>query len=155
MSRTIRHSVNSSCPVEHAFAVYVDWNRWRNRGVFGQLRWAAGEPWTVGSRMEIELTYPQPTRVQEVVVAFKANEHVGLISHALGITVEHNVYFEHAAGGSKITVNIHIAGPTAFVAGFAVHPILESITYKQFEDLKEECGRTGGGQTATQAKGAS
>jgi len=153
MSRTIRHSVVSTCSPEHAFEVYIDWQRWRHRSVFGEMGWAAGDPWTIGSRMEIELTYPQPTRVQEVVVAFRANQPVGLISHALGVTIEHNVYFEPLDGGSKITVQIQIAGPVAFVAGFAVQPIIESITLKQFEDLKTECDRSWQQLADAKAKG--
>src|SRR5262249_33128043 len=134
MSRTFRHIFHCACSVEHAFGVYTDSARWRRRSIFGDLRWVQGEPWKVGSRMEVELTYPQPTVVQEVVTGCKPPSHAGLISHALGVTIHHNVYFEPDGDGCRVTVVIDIAGPVSFVAGFAVRPMIESITIKQFED---------------------
>jgi hypothetical protein len=146
----VEHSVIVSCTPDVAFRLYTDHSVWRNRSVFDDLRWIEGEPWKQGSRMEVYLNYPVRFAVNEVVVRYKPNEQVSLISHGMGITVEHNMYFEKQwEGGTRIRADIFVAGSVATVLGFAVIPAIEAITRRQMEDLQRECeveveGRSGG-----------
>jgi hypothetical protein len=34
-----------NCPLETVFAIYIDTDRWRNRNLFGDIRWVHGKPW--------------------------------------------------------------------------------------------------------------
>jgi hypothetical protein len=138
--RRIEHSVVIQCGPEKAFRLYTDYASWRHQGIFGDLRWVSGQPWQEGSRMAVEVTQPFKFTVTEVVVRHTPNEHVGFISHSMGVTIEHNVYFSSAPpGGTEIRVEIDVAGPIAFIFGFAVEPTLESITKSQFAALKQRC----------------
>jgi hypothetical protein len=42
-----------NCPVETVFAVYIGIDRWRDRGIFGDIHWAHGTPWEEGSRLSL------------------------------------------------------------------------------------------------------
>jgi hypothetical protein len=139
--RRIEHSVVVTCGIEAAFHLYTDYNFWRHRSVFGDLRWVDGEPWKQGSRMQVEIKGPFWFTANEVVVRHSPFEHVGFISHGMGVTIEHNVYFsrEPGGGGTLIRVEIQVGGPTAFVLGFAVAPTLEAISREQFAAFKQEC----------------
>ena len=44
------------CPLELVFEIYIDIDRWRNRSIFGEIRWVKGSPWQEGSRLTIEKT---------------------------------------------------------------------------------------------------
>lgn len=46
------------CPLELAFEIYIDIDRWRNRSIFGEIRWVKGSPWQEGSRLTIETRLP-------------------------------------------------------------------------------------------------
>lgn len=72
-------------PLELTFSIYTDMERWRNRRVFGDIRWANGAPWEEGSRLEVETRSPFPSKVDQVVQDFSANERVGYLSHVFGI----------------------------------------------------------------------
>jgi hypothetical protein len=143
VSRHVEHSVVVSCTPDVAFRLYTDHSVWRHHGVFNDLHWIEGEPWKKGSRMEVYLNYPVRFAVTEVVVRYKPYEQVSLISHGMGITVDHNMYFEKLwEGGTRIRVDIFVAGTVATVLGFAVVPAIEAITRRQMDDLQKECEAT-------------
>src|SRR5213083_175559 len=98
-------------PLETVFPIYTDIERWCNRNVFGEIRWAKGEPWTAGSRLQIEIRTPIRTNVDQVVQHFTPNDSVSYISHVLGITCETRVVFVRVSGGKTlINVSMHLLG---------------------------------------------
>src|SRR5690348_10789031 len=81
------------CPLETAFAIYMDTDRWCNRNLFGDIRWVQGKPWEVGSRLRIETRSPIRSTVDQVLQRFERNGSVCYISHVLGMTCETRVTF--------------------------------------------------------------
>ena len=56
-----------NCPLDAVFSIYTDVDRWRNRNVFGEIRWVRGKPWEEGSRLRIETLKPIRANVDQVV----------------------------------------------------------------------------------------
>jgi hypothetical protein len=60
------------CPLAVVFAIYADIERWKNRSIFGDIRWVKGSPWQEGSRLSIETRVPFRSTVDQVVQHFTA-----------------------------------------------------------------------------------
>jgi|SRR5579864_257494 len=132
--------VGVRCPLAIVFAIYVDTDRWKNRSIFGDIRWVKGSPWQEGSRLTIETRVPFRSKVDQVVQHFTANESVSYLSHVLGITTEAWVTFHRdAAGETIIRVRMQIVGKVSRALGFAIEPVILKTTKRFFEDLCREC----------------
>jgi hypothetical protein len=128
------------CPIETVFAIYTDIDRWRNRNVFGDIRWAQGKPWTEGSRLQIETRFPLRATVDQVVQHFTPNESVSYLSHVLGITCETRVFFTRVPHEkTAINVGMHLVGSVSRSLGFAIEPVITRATKGFFEELRKEC----------------
>ncbi len=128
------------CPLELVFETYIDIDRWRNRSIFGEIRWVKGSPWEEGSRLTIETRVPFRSMVDQVVQHFTANESVSYLSHVLGITSEtHVVFVRVSAGETLIRVSMYLVGKVSRALGFAIEPVILKSTRRFFEDLCREC----------------
>ena len=129
-----------NCPLEIVFSIYVDTDRWRNRNLFGDIRWVQGKPWEEGSRLRIETRVPIRTSVDQVVQHFTPNESVSYLSHVLGITCETRVIFTVvSARQTAINVVMQLVGTTSRTLGFALEPAITKATKGFFEELRREC----------------
>jgi hypothetical protein len=129
-----------NCPLETVFAIYIDTDRWRNRNLFGDIRWVHGKPWEEGSRLRIETRVPIRSEVDQVVLHFRANDSVSYLSHVVGMTCETRVTFTAvSAGETAINVSMQLVGTTSRPLGFAVAPAITKATKGFFEDLRKEC----------------
>lgn len=128
------------CPLELAFEVYTDIERWRNRNVFGDIRWMKGNPWEEGSRLKIETTSPLRTSIDQVVQQFVTNQKVSYLSHVLGITCETRVSFIRISQQqTAIYVAMALVGRVSRSLGFALEPIIVRATKGFFEELRIDC----------------
>ena len=138
--QSFEFEVSVRCPLAIVFAIYADIERWRNRSIFGDIRWVKGSPWHEGSRISIETRVPFPSTVDQVVQHFAANESVSYLSHVLGLTTETWVTFRpDAAGETIIHVRMQIVGKVSRAFGFAIEPVILKTTKRFFEDLCQEC----------------
>ncbi|MGC1452194.1 MAG: hypothetical protein WA830_19355 [Candidatus Sulfotelmatobacter sp.] len=129
-----------NCPLETVFAIYIDTDRWRNRNLFGDIRWVQGKPWEEGSRLRIETRVPIRSDVDQVVQHFRANDSVSYLSHVLGMTCETRVTFTTvSARETAINVSMQLVGTTSRSLGFALAPAITKATKGFFEDLRKEC----------------
>ena len=128
------------CPLETVFAIYVDTERWRNRNLFGEIRWVQGKPWEEGSRLRIETRTPIKTTIDQVVQHFRANESVSYLSHVLGITCETRVTFTSISRGqTALNVMMQLVGTASRALDFALAPAITKATKGFFEELRNEC----------------
>lgn len=88
----IEYSVTSPATPEELCAAFCDLSRLLGRGIYTEAAWTEGPPWKVGSRLRYVLTKPATT-VSAVVTAFEPASKIGLLNHALGITVQQQVTF--------------------------------------------------------------
>jgi hypothetical protein len=128
------------CPLAAVFAIYVDTDRWRNRSLFGDIRWVQGKPWEVGSRMRVETRSPIRSTVDQVLQNFVPCESVCYLSHVLGMTCETRVTFTPvSAQQTAIHVGMQLVGKASRVLGFALEPAIARATKGFFEELRKEC----------------
>ena len=129
-----------NCPLDTVFSIYVDVDRWRNRNVFGEIRWMHGTPWEEGSRLRIETLKPIRANVDQVVQHFAPKESVSYLSHVFGITCETRVIFTRVTvGQTAINVVMNLVGTPSRTLGFALAPAITKATKGFFEELRKEC----------------
>ena len=129
-----------NCPLDAVFSIYTDVDRWRNRNVFGDIRWVRGKPWEEGSRLRIETLEPIRAHVDQVVQHFTPKESVSYLSHVFGMTCETRVIFTPVADGrTAINVVMKLVGTPSRTLGFALAPAITKATKGFFEELRREC----------------
>lgn len=127
-------------PLELAFSIYTDIERWRNRSVFGDIHWVQGAPWEEGSRLEVETRSPFPSKVDQVVQHFSANESVGYLSHVFGITTEtHVMLVRISAMETLMRIRMQLLGKVSRALGSAIEPMILKATKQFFRDFCWEC----------------
>jgi hypothetical protein len=132
-----------NCPLETVFSIYVDTERWRNRNLFGEIRWVQGNPWEEGSRLRIETRTPIRSTVDQVVQHFTPNESVSYLSHVIGITCETRVTFAPISDRqTAVNVVMQLVGTPSRTLGFALAPAITKATRGFFEELRKECEAT-------------
>jgi len=129
-----------NCPLETVFSIYKDIDRWRNRSVFGDIRWVQGNPWEEGSRLYIETRIPLRSTVDQVIQQFTPNTSVSYLSHVYGITCETRVTFKAlSAERTGIAVGMRMIGIVSRSFGFAIEPVIAKTTRSFFEEFRIEC----------------
>jgi hypothetical protein len=114
-----------NCPLETVFSMDSDVDRWRNRNLFGDIRWVQGKPWEEGSRLRIETRIPIRRTIDQVVRHYTPNQSVSYISHVFGMTCERRVIFTPvSAHQTAINIVMHLVGTTSRSLGFALAPAI-------------------------------
>jgi hypothetical protein len=127
-------------PLDTVFSIYVDVDRWRNRDLFGEIRWVQGKPWEEGSRLRIETLKPIRANVDQVVQHFAPKESVSYLSHVFGITCETRVIFTPLSPDqTAIHVVMNLVGTPSRALGFALAPAITKATRGFFEAVRKEC----------------
>lgn len=124
-----------------AWRLFSDWRRWRRYSDFyGGIRWLAGDPWCVGSRLQIELIEPVRTTVDHVITYCAPPDCVAWIDHALGNTMEQWVVFESLGDGStRIRTWAEMVGPTAEIEGRPVGEIINGFIELWYSRFCADC----------------
>ncbi len=129
-----------NCPLDVVFSIYTDVDRWRNRNVFGEIRWVRGKPWEEGSRLRIETLKPIHANIDQVVQHFAAKESVSYLSHVFGMTCETRVSFTPVADDrTAINVVMNLVGTPSRTLGFALAPAITKATKGFFEEMRKDC----------------
>jgi Polyketide cyclase / dehydrase and lipid transport len=137
---TLELNVVVSCPVETVFAVYTDIERWRDRGIFGNISWRKGRPWEEGSILKVTTRVLVPTTFDQVLVHFERNRYVAFVSNLYGVSCETRVEFTPLTDATTaVHVTLVVGGTALRHLGFALEPVMEKATREFFEDLKQEC----------------
>lgn len=123
-----------------AWKIFSDWRHWsRFSDFYGHIRWLSGEPWTVGSRLQIELVRPVRTTVDHVITVCSPPECVAWIDHFKGYTMEQWVLFEALAqGGTRVRTWAELVGPT-ITEGVPVREIIKSFIELWYSRFCSEC----------------
>lgn len=140
--RSFEFQVVIHAPLEKVFSVYTDTDRWQNRNIFGEIRWVQGEPWTLGSRLSIEVLRPIRAVVDQVLTQFELNRRVAYISHVYGITCQTQVSFVPGPAGTVVNVSMQLVGVLSKALGFAIEPVIEKSTRDFFDELRRVCEAT-------------
>ena len=121
------------------FSQCDQWNCYLN--AYGEIRWI-GEPWTPGSRLQIELTYPVKATQDRVITVCNPPRCVGWINHVLGYTMEQWVLFDpHSGGGTRISTWVEFTGAALNVDGQDLETTVREFVETWYTNFAAECDR--------------
>ncbi|HUN88395.1 MAG TPA: SRPBCC family protein [Terriglobales bacterium] len=126
-----------------AWEIFSDWRRWHTfSNVYGRLEWTKGQPWTVGSRLSIEVLRPVQTTIDHVITHCDPAERVGWIDHAMGVTVEQWVSFEpRNESGTIVRATGEIVGSEPQLARTSLLEFFQDFTRQWYEAYREVCNQ--------------
>lgn len=141
MAHRFEYSIVTRCDRNTAWDFFTDIRRWNScADSYGDIRWMEGEPWEVGSRLEIELTNPGPFTVKQVIIGIVSREKVGWINHAMGIAIEQWVLFEDdASGGTKISTWLDYTGFRSVLFGRPVENLIRDFMTTWYNGFRQRC----------------
>ncbi|HVZ19218.1 MAG TPA: SRPBCC family protein [Terriglobales bacterium] len=143
MIRSFSYEVMVTASPKLAWEIYSNWRRWHTfSNVYGRIEWV-GEPWTVGSRMSIEIVHPISITVDHVITHCEPAESVGSIDHALGVAIDQWVVFEPRNGsGTVVRVTGEIVGANlVFPNGVPLEKFFPDFLRQWFEAYREVCNQ--------------
>ena len=143
VARRFSYEVTVNARPKLAWEVFSDWRRWHTfSNVYGRLEWIKGQPWTVGSRLSIEVLRPVHTIIDHVITHCEPAERVGWLDHALGITIEQWVSFEAKNGsGTLVRVTGDIVGSELDLNGISLQQFFQDFTRDWYEAYREVCNQ--------------
>jgi hypothetical protein len=123
-----------------AWRIFSDISRWhRFSDAYRNIEWQ-GEPWTPGSRLQIDLVKPVVARQDRVINICTPPRCVAWINHVLGFTMEQWVLFDPAAGcGTRVSTWIEITGADFDTCD--IQKLVASLIEEWFVNFCAECDR--------------
>lgn len=124
-----------------AWDLYLEWEKWRNYvNIYGDMRWAQGEPWKLGSEMEIEVLHPVEIVIRHSIVLFQPKREIAWVDRGSGVTISQWVNFEdRPAGGTQIYTEGDISPAGASAGGKSVDRLVRVFTEMWYENFRAEC----------------
>ena len=95
MNGKFKYEVVTRASSKLAWEVFSNWRRWHSfSNIYGSLTWKQGTPWSVGSRLLIEIVQPVHAFIDHVITFCEPEKRVGWIDNAFGVAIEQWVSFE-------------------------------------------------------------
>lgn len=144
VSRKFSYEVLVKASPKLAWEIFSNWRRWHTfANVYGRLEWVKGEPWTVGSRLSIEILQPVHVIIDHVITHCDPAEKVGWIDHAMGVAIDQWVAFEPKNGsGTLVRVSGEIVGSElTFPNGTTLETYVNEFTRSWYEAYAEVCNQ--------------
>jgi hypothetical protein len=135
------YKVRTKASLATAWQVYSNWNLWRNfANIYGELNWAEGKPWEVGSKMEIEILQPAKVIVNRLIICCEPSRELGWIDRALGMTLGQWVEFEAQSAGVTLVHTWGELAPSGLMyAGRTAEQLLAEFTETWHENYRRAC----------------
>ncbi len=124
--------------------MFSNWKRWHTfSNVYGTIEWVQGEPWQVGSRMNIEILQPIRTTIEHVITHCDPGEKVGWIDHALGIVIDQWVTFEPKNGSGTLvkTAGEIVGQELVFANDVPLEKFMNDFTHHWYDAFAEVCNQ--------------
>jgi hypothetical protein len=124
-----------------AWDLYLNWEKWREfANIYGELKWVHGEPWKLGSLMEIEVLHPLEATIQHSIVLCRPQREIAWVDRALGITISQWVSFEdRPLSGTQIYTEGDLTPTGATVGGKSVDRLVRVFTETWYENFRTAC----------------
>lgn len=135
------YSITTKAGADRAWDVFSDWSRWNNfANIYGDVKWLEGEPWKIGSRMEIEVLRPVEVVIDHQIISCQPGREVGWLDRALGITIAQWVEFEKQ-GTNETRINTwgEVTPGGANVGGRPVDQLVSSFLETWYENFRSAC----------------
>jgi hypothetical protein len=144
VQRRFSYEVLVNARPQLAWEIFSNIRRWHTfANVYGRLHWTKGEPWTVGSRLSIEILRPLHLIIDHVITHCDPAEKVGWIDHGLGVSIDQWVTFQPRNGtGTLIRVTGEILGPELEITpGVTLDQYVREFTRSWYESYREVCNQ--------------
>jgi hypothetical protein len=117
--RSFTYDVVTRATPKLAWEVFSNWRRWQTFSTaYGTVEWIQGEPWSVGSRLRIEILRPFDIVVDHVITGCEPGRSVAWIDNVLGAVIEQSVSFEQLpTKETRVSVSVHIVGADSVNVG--------------------------------------
>jgi hypothetical protein len=106
----VEYSVTARASPEELWAAFSDLSRLLGRGIYSEAAWTKGEPWRTGSRLRYAVVQPVEATVSAVVTHSEPPLKVGLLNHALGVTVQQMVVFTRLKDSTRVDMVMDAVG---------------------------------------------
>jgi hypothetical protein len=132
-------SVSINRPLSQVFAIYTQADLWSWTD-FRSARWTDGQPWQLGSRVQVEPTDAYGIVVDQVLTHFEVDRLVGFISHFGGITMQSQTHFRPLSEAvTEVVSQSEFLGSFSRIASFPLRSAIEFGARRFLDDLKREC----------------
>lgn len=124
-----------------AWELFSDWRRWNSfANVYGELRWREGQPWEIGSRLQIEILRPVHVILDHVITNCIPAKKVGWIDHAMGVAMAQWVTFEEKGpDGTTIETWGNIVHQGVMIAGEPAEKLIIGYTKMWYDNFRKAC----------------
>lgn len=144
MSRSFSYEVLVKASPKLAWEIFSNWRRWHTfANVYGRIEWVKGDPWTVGSRMNIEIVRPLHVVVDHVITHCDPAEKVGWIDNALGVAIDQWVEFEQKSGGGTMvrTAGEIVGSNIELSNGVKLDQFVADFTRQWYDAYRDVCNQ--------------
>jgi hypothetical protein len=142
LSQRIEFTVHTSAPPKLCWEVFTDWQNWNSfvPATYKAIEWTKGEPWAVGSRVQMEMIRPVEFATECVIIGSSPPSKIGWIHHEMENMVEQWVSFlPDGAGGSDISVWMEINGRTFEIGGRNIIDVIREFKEDWYRRMAQRC----------------
>jgi len=146
----VEYSVVVPVSAERAFRAFCTLDRLLHRGVYEEASWVEGKPWQAGSRIRFVTLAPVKTTIAAVVTSYRPDRSIGLLNHAVGITVEQWVTFDpESKGGARVRMTMEFVGKSSELSDDAVEQAITFYTHDALDSMAALCSQPNGAFSAS------
>jgi hypothetical protein len=136
-----QYRVTTRAPRSLAWQIYRNCSYWNSfANIYGEIEWRQGKPWSVGSRLQIEIFRPVHSVVDHLITVHEPFRHIGWVDTACGITLRQWVKFEDAPSGeTQVETWGELSPEDVLVAGHTVSYLVDTFTETWYENYRLFC----------------
>jgi len=142
LPQRIEFAVHTSANPQLCWEVFTDCEHWSSflPGVYKKIEWTKGEPWALGSRVQMEMLQPAEFNTECVIIGSSPPNKIGWIHHEMQNMVEQWVSFlPDGESGSNISIWLEINGRTLQIQGRDVVEVVREFKQEWYRRLAQRC----------------
>lgn len=137
-------SLTTKADRRRVWETYLNLENWREfSNIYGKMKWTHGQPWTVGSRLQIEVLHPVEGTVEHSIIVCIPGRQIGWADSGLGFTIAQWVSFDDEPGGGTV---IQTAGEIShgdlIIAGETLEDRVKAFKETWYENFRRCCDRS-------------
>jgi hypothetical protein len=142
--RRFQYFVTTQADRRRVWETYLNLENWPGfANIYGEMKWTQGQPWKVGSRLQIEVVRPVETVVERSILVCIPGWQVGWTESGMGVTIAQWVSFDdEPVGGTHIQTAGQISPSDVVIAGQSIDHLVKAFTETWYENLRRSCDKS-------------